>query len=91
MTTLPTAEWYIDTARFWDGRIGLQRSAGQFRAADQDVKIAAALRIAARVLDDQTQAKLEEIIMGAPALDGNDFTDEREAARSILAYLKGEE
>ena len=93
--TLPTAEWCHDVARLYDGRAGLQRSADQHRGADQDLHVAAALRIAARVLDEQTFAKTYDILKEFTFT----FTDETgdtcvaglgHAAEAILAYLKGE-
>ena len=84
--TIPTAEWCHDVAMLYDGRAGLQRSAGQYREANQDTRISAALRIAARVLDERTEDRIHDSVL----LVINGDISEHEAVSDILAYLKGD-
>lgn len=91
MTTLPTAEWCREQAVVF-----ANAAATMLKPIEDDPKYAAALRIAARVLDEQTFAKTYDILKEFTFT----FTDETgdvsvvgigHAAEAILAYLKGED
>ena len=89
MTELPTAEWCHDVAILYDGRAGLQRSAGQYREANQDTRISAALHIAANVLEEDAAEKMAckiATVMGNEESDG--WQKYILAAKLSLACLK---
>ncbi len=95
MTDPLTAEWCHDVAMLYDGRAGLQRSAGQHRGATQDQKISAALRITARVLDESAFTNIYDILKDLTFTHTDETGDVSvvgigHAAEAILAYLKGE-
>ena len=84
--TLPTAEWCREEADHATELAEVCDAAGHPDTAKYDRQTAIALRIAARVLDEEAEEKLARIIYP-------EYGEPRSAAdtaRSILAYLKGE-
>ena len=82
MTTLPTAEWCREQAEVF-----ANAATTMLKPIEDDLKYAAALRIAARVLDEKTEDWLQDVVL----LAMNGDIDQYEAVADILAYLKGDE
>lgn len=79
---LPTAEWCREQAVVF-----ANAAATMLKPIEDDPKYAAALRIAARVLDERTEDRIHDTVL----LVINGDISEHEAVSAILAYLKGDQ
>ena len=88
--TLPTAEWCREVAEVF-----ANAAATMLKPIEDDQKYAAALRIAARVLDESAFTNIYDILKDLTFTHTDETGDVSvvgigHAAEAILAYLKGE-